>query len=468
MTAVTDRTSAAPSLRRTLEASWLRIGMVLAIAGVVGAAAWSAASERDAAIAELSNEQTVIATVVGIDFENRLSVYLADPRTDKRDEVAFTDDVILELLAGVHRLEDQGEVMVLVARPGDHGFLTTDRRVISSRHLRDALDARERAIVIPRDEAVTYGLPRRRAVAGLARVGTHERGPWGVVVLASANRVRLRELHEQWRLGLTAGVVTVLVLALGGAAQRRERRRLELEREIAISGLEREREAALAKADKMAALAALSTGIAHELGTPLSIIVERLDQLESRLAGDERAIALLKIVAEQAERIQRIARASLALARGDSPFLVETEPPLLARRAADLVRHRFSKAGVSLECSIEEGLPRIACEPSLFEQALVNLLLNACEASPKSGRVVLNVRAAPGEVHFIVDDEGEGIPKDALEKATEPFFSTKRKQGGSGLGLTIAREIVAHHAGTLLLAQRPEGIGTRAAIALKT
>ena len=78
----------------------------------------------------------------------------------------------------------------------------------------------------------------------------------------------------------------------------------------------------------------------------------------------------------------------------------------------------------------------------------------------------LHVSSTERQVLFVVDDEGEGISDDVAKRATEPFFSTKRDQGGSGLGLTIAREIVSHHAGTLSLARRADSNGTRATIAV--
>jgi signal transduction histidine kinase len=302
------------------------------------------------------------------------------------------------------------------------------------------------------------------AVGGLARVAPPGHGPWGVVVLASAERMRNREQHEAWRLGLTIVVVTALVAAFGALVQRRQRRELELQRQVAVSSLQREREALLAKADKMAALAALSTGIAHELGTPLGVIVGRVEQTLDRAGDDDRLTAPLGIVIEQVGRIQAIVRGCLALARGDSPQLVQSSPGSIAKHAIELVRHRFNDSNVALTWDVDAELPEIACEPSLFEQALVNVLLNACQATPAGGAVRLHVSSDRGRVLFVVDDDGVGIADDVAQRATEPFFSTKRDEGGSGLGLTIAREIVNHHAGTLTLARRASGRGTRAVI----
>ncbi len=439
------------------------IAMLVALGAVLGLAVWSATNERDAAFVDFEHEQAVLATAVGADFEHRL---LQHAGSKSVLDHAIVDEVVLELLGGARRLEDRGELMVLVTRPGQQGFLTTDRRIIPSSRLRAALDGAAATVVIPRDEAVGFGLPHRRAVAGLARVASRGEGPWGIVVLASADRLRSREQHEAWRLGVTVLAVAAVVTAFGAFARRRQRHELDLERRLATQALERERDALLARADKMAALAALSTGIAHEVGTPLGVIMGRVDGVLARGTADERTAQALRIVLEQVERIQRIVRGCLGLARGERPELVPTSPKTLAERAAALVRHRFDKVEVQLTTAVPADIPDVACEPQLLEQALVNVLLNACQASQRGDTVSLAVDARDDAVFFVVEDEGAGIPDDVAARATEPFFSTKRDQGGSGLGLTIAREIVSHHAGTLTLERRSGARGTRATIRL--
>lgn len=438
--------------------------MVLTIAAVFGVASSWMSRERKDMLDEFSYEQAVLAQAVAIDFEQRLAAKLAE--NDGRTDAVMFDEAVRSLLAGAHRLEHAHELMVLVSRPGQGGFLTTDRRLIPSSRVHAALERGDATVQVPRDEAATFGLPRRLAIAGLARVGSTNETSWGVVVLASAQRIRDRERHGWWRLGATTFIVTAVVAAFGAIAQRRQRTELELQRQIAISSLEREREALLAKADKMAALAALGTGIAHEVGTPLGVIVGRVDQVMPRVEKDERAKTALGIVLEQVARIQAIVRGCLALARGDAPHLDKAPPTVLAERAAALVAHRFDHAEVILDVETAEGLPLVACEPSLFEQALVNVLLNACHATARGGRVVLRVEESDDKVVFVVDDEGEGISDEVAKRATEPFFSTRRDEGGSGLGLTIAREIVSHHQGTFSLAKRVGTRGTRATIAL--
>lgn len=473
--------------------AWL--ASVLAVLCVLAAAAWAAHEERTAALAEFSHEQALLARAIGIAFEERLRRHLVDTDTAEADAPKLLDDVILRMLGGARGLEQSGELQLLVAHPGRPGFLTTDGRVIVSPALRAALNEGRVSAELPREEAIRFGLPERRAMAGISRVYVgsettpprapgpdHTSTPWGLVVLASARPLRLREEHERLRLAVTVVVVWSIVSVFAWSVQRRQKRELELLHEVEVGRVEREHDAALAKADKMATLAALSTGIAHEVGTPLGVIMGRVDQVVARLTAEdcarapepprhERSLAGLAIVLEQVDRIQHIVRGSLALARGDAPTLARSQALPRLLRAAELVRHRFESANVSLAMELpgdDADAWAIACDTKLFEQALVNLLLNACQASAPGQQVIASVSRATGDAHvsFVIIDRGAGISASALDHATEPFFSTKRHQGGSGLGLTIVREIVHHHGGTFAITRRDDGPGTRATITL--
>jgi signal transduction histidine kinase len=172
----------------------------------------------------------------------------------------------------------------------------------------------------------------------------------------------------------------------------------------------------------------------------------------------------VEAIAEQAARISRIVRAFLGLARGAAPALEHVQPKILADVARELVEHRFAKASVTLAVHVDDALPDVACDPKLFEQVLVNLLLNACDACKAGGHVDLAIRAEGGKVTFEVTDDGVGIAADTAAKAVEPFFTTKDVDQGTGLGLAIANEIVKHHRGTLRLAPRAGRAGTTATV----
>jgi signal transduction histidine kinase len=112
---------------------------------------------------------------------------------------------------------------------------------------------------------------------------------------------------------------------------------------------------------------------------------------------------------------------------------------------------------------VAADLPNVRCEPLLFKHALVNLLLNACDASPPGATVRAEVLAGEGELVFVVSDDGEGITPAAAAHAVEPFFTTKPAGQGTGLGLAIAREIASTHRGSLAVAPKSPR-GTRASI----
>lgn len=421
---------------------WLVLGL---LALVVIAAFWSAISERRAALDDLRREHQVLARAIAADFEHQL--------VRRGNGVApLVDRDIAALLDGARRIERPAQLLVLVARPAQEGFLTSDERMIPSTRLHRAFLDGEESLELPRDEAVSFGLPRRLAVAGLSRVVDGSGQTWGIAVLATAERVRDRERHELWRLAITVALITALTALFAVFVQRRLR-----------ADQERERELLLHRADKMASLAAIGTGIAHELGTPLSVIVGRAESARSR-STDERVTKSLTVVLEQSARIEAIVKGCLALVRGEAPPLSPRLAGSVAEDAVALVSHRFEQSGVRLVASAPPELPAIACEPSLFAQVLVNLLLNACHATPRGGQVTLTVRAEGGSVHFVVEDEGEGIDAQVAARAAEPFFSTRREEGGSGLGLSIAREIVSHHQGTLTLERRTDTHGTRATV----
>jgi two-component system, NtrC family, sensor kinase len=135
----------------------------------------------------------------------------------------------------------------------------------------------------------------------------------------------------------------------------------------------------------------------------------------------------------------------------------------IAERAVALVEHRFKAAGIRLALDLVGNAPSLRGDARLLENALVNLLLNACDASARDAGVRLGVEAKDHRVRFSVDDDGSGIQPEHVQKVLEPFFTTKANGEGTGLGLAIANEIVKSHLGTISLTPRfPRG--TRAVV----
>lgn len=433
--------------------------MAFAIGAVAALAYWDSRREAESALSDFAAEQATLARGIA-------SAVAARARAAARASPVLPSSA--ELLADVRSVERPSDLRLLLSRPGQAGLSTSDGRILRASAVERGLSDGIEWVRIERDAAPSFGLPKRTAVAGLATFQGPE-GRWGLVVAATALRERDRESRAVWRSVAAVLLASGLVLVFGGLAMRKQRKELELARELDVNELEREREEQLVQIDKLATMAALATGVAHEVSTPLGVIVGRAEQLIPKVAGDERASRSVQAIIEQGSRISHVVRGFLDLCRGETPSLERVSPGAVARAAGELVEHRFEKAGVELALEVGEGAPEVACDPRLLEQAVINLLLNACDACEKGGKVELSVGGDPERVRFVVTDDGCGITEEAATRATEPFFTTKPE--GTGLGLAIATEIVKHYGGHLSLSPRGEETGglrrgTRASIEL--
>jgi len=359
----------------------------------------------------------------------------------------------------------ESQILVLVSPPADTSLRTMDGRILQSPPLKAAIDRKASTLRLTRDEAVQLGLAARTSMAGIASVDAGDRGRWSVVTVASAARERDREKRAVWRLVLGVLVASGLVVAFGGAALRKQRQELELQRELAVAEAQQERNEELLRAERVATMGTFALGVAHEVSTPLGVIVGRAEQLLGRAEGDERVARNAHAILNQADRIQHIVRRFLDMARGRPPSMEQADPAQIVRAAAAAVEHRFARAHVTLVTDIPPTMPLVQCDRDLLEHAFVNLLLNASEACQAGGRVSLTARSEAGQVGFAVIDDGPGISPEAAARAAEPFFTTKAEGVGTGLGLAIAAEIVKSHRGELTIGPNlGQSRGTRALI----
>ena len=429
----------------------LAIAMVLVVCAIAGLAYVDAARESTAALEDFAEEQATLAHALGAALRLRAT---GSSQMTERD-----------LLAGLRSVERPHALVILVGRPGARGLQATDGRQLVSDRLADALARQDSVVRIPRNESAALGLPPRTSLAGLARVDGVPGGPWQIVAVASAERERDREVWARRRLMLSVLTAAGLVLVFGGLAMRKQRKELVLERELAIAGLQQSRDERLERASKAAAMGTLAMGVAHEISTPLGVIAARAEQMRPRVVADERLSAGVNAILSQTDRINQVIRGLLGLARGEAPASERIDPRAVIENAVALVEHRFAKAGVGLRQEIDGELPAVVGDPRLLEHAVVNLLLNACDACRAGGDVLIRGRRDDAEIEILVEDSGAGISPSDVGRALEPFFTTKAREGGTGLGLAIAREIVANHRGRLVFT-RGEPHGTRAAIRL--
>jgi two-component system NtrC family sensor kinase len=493
------RPQSTPPIKR---ATSLVVWMLAAIAVVTGLAWWDEQREAEDALHDLESEQSTLAWAVAGTLRGHLTslereavlvgehgpgelgeryspvlVRRGDaPRAVSPDplrlllSVPIADGRIVD--AGVRpadlidrdqRLARPGELMLLLAPPNETSLHSVNGGVVTSPALHDALDRGASTLRLSRPEAAAIGLPARTSMAGLAWVDAGDLGHWGVVAVASAARERDREKRAMWRLVLGVLLASGLVLAFGGVALRRQRQQLELQREMAVAEAQHARDEDLLEAERVATMGTFAMGIAHEVATPLGVIVGRAEQLLAKVRDDERAARGAQTILTQADRIQHIIRRFLDMARGGPPSLERVNPSNIVRAALDAVEHRFAKARVTVAADIPSTMPAIQCDGDLLEQAIVNLLLNACEACDEGGHVEITARSDGERIAFVVTDDGSGISPENVKRATEPFFTTKPRGAGTGLGLAIATEIVKSHRGELTIAPNSDK-GTRALI----
>lgn len=246
-----------------------------------------------------------------------------------------------------------------------------------------------------------------------------------------------------------------------------------------------EAQAELLRAEKLASIGRLATGIAHEIGNPLSAVGTYVEVLRRR-GGDPELLAAIE---RETDRIDRIVRSLLAYARPQDDAVAHVDPSSAVRSAVDLLRHQGALQRVELHVDVPERLPPVQGTVHGLEQALVNLLLNAVDAAA-GGRVAVGARAqalraddreerrrsdpdagavarrrawtrptrpeiadgTPGVLVWVADS-GPGIPEADRDVVFDPFYTTKEPGLGTGLGLAIVQGTV-HELGGLVWVER--------------
>lgn len=234
------------------------------------------------------------------------------------------------------------------------------------------------------------------------------------------------------------------------------RRRLLAESERTLD-LERQ----LRHSEILSVAGRLATGLAHEVGTPLNIVSGRAEFLLRTLPADDRRREELEVMIAQIDRISGIIRSLLDMVRPAKPEMQPTALAGVMERLLPLLRHGARRRGVHLEAAVPPDLPPAMADANQLQQVVINLVMNAIEATPIGGRVEVTARRRSlgdrAGVEVAVADTGPGIPAEIRSKVFEPFFSTKPRGQGTGLGLPICRDIVREHGGDIRLESRVEG-----------
>lgn len=225
----------------------------------------------------------------------------------------------------------------------------------------------------------------------------------------------------------------------------------------------------LVHAERLATIGKMAAHITHEIRNPLSSIglnVELLEEEVAAASASGEAPQLLSAIKQEVERLSRISEQYLSVARRPRPRLMPERAGDLVRELVAFVRPELDRAGVSIQVRCEGDTDdEIPLDESQIRQALLNLIRNAREATPKGGHIDIFVERPPSSntVTLRVEDTGIGIPEEARASIFDPFFTTKQR--GTGLGLAVTRDIIEAHGGSIACEPRPQG-GTRFTISL--
>jgi two-component system, NtrC family, sensor kinase len=223
------------------------------------------------------------------------------------------------------------------------------------------------------------------------------------------------------------------------------------------------------RSDRLSALGTLAAGIAHEVRNPLVSIQTFFQLAPDRLHDEEFFTTFLSMTANEVKRISDLISELLSFARSPSPSLGRVDLNELLDRVATLLEPEARKHKLTITRAFDPSAPLIHADGDQIKQVVINLLLNAIQATQPGGTVCVTSRSiAHGAVDLAqieIRDTGIGIPKDQLDSIFNPFFTTKDK--GTGLGLAIANQIISEHGGSVSVDSKP-GKGTTFTVNLPT
>ncbi len=230
----------------------------------------------------------------------------------------------------------------------------------------------------------------------------------------------------------------------------------------------------LIQSEKLAALGRFSSGIAHEIKNPLGIILGGSEFLEMKLPKvDSEVKTAINKIKESTFRANTIVQDLLKFSRPSALKTERINPKDLIRETLSLFKYRTPLINIKIQTHFAKEKMYLEVDKNQMQQVFFNLLMNAIEAMPKGGAIMIKTyKMAPSESSLAdklcvieVADTGEGIPKKNLERIFEPFFTTKRERKGTGLGLSMTKMIVNNHKGDLAI-ESISGKGTTAQIVL--
>ena len=217
--------------------------------------------------------------------------------------------------------------------------------------------------------------------------------------------------------------------------------------------------------EKLASIGRLSAGVAHEINNPLTTILTTAMLILEDADPEDPTHRDLQLITDETLRCRKIVSSLLDFARQSKPVKRPNDINALVSECVVLTRKQAAFNDVALEKRLMNRLPLASVDKDQVLQSLINITLNAIEASDPGGEVTLETRfdAEAESIQISIIDTGEGISSENMDKVFDPFFTTK--EVGTGLGLAVTHGIIQQHGGTLDLESEP-GVGTTVTIRL--
>ncbi|MFB3779017.1 MAG: sensor histidine kinase [Bryobacteraceae bacterium] len=254
-------------------------------------------------------------------------------------------------------------------------------------------------------------------------------------------------------------VVFCLAGILTGVLADRDRKQREMlrRRSEELSAVYRELQEnfeRMKRAERLYAVGQLSAGLAHEIRNPLASIAGAAGLLRRDRVSEQRQKECLDIITRECERLGRLLTSFLDFARPRPPRFQSTDLNEVIDGVITLSSHAAGTGRIALRKEAAPELPPIECDPEQLRQVLLNLTINAIQAMPEGGEIVVSARLDQDRVLLQVRDQGHGVDPDNMEKIFDPFFTTK--ETGTGLGLSVAHQTAEQLRGVLTAEPNPD------------
>ena len=203
----------------------------------------------------------------------------------------------------------------------------------------------------------------------------------------------------------------------------------------------------LIRSEKLAAIGAMSSYVAHEIRNPLVTIGGFAKTLSRFTFTDSKIKVNIDIIIEEVKRLEKILNNITDFGKPSKPEKIDTQICEVMENTCMLMENYFQEKHITLQKRYETGIPEVPVDPTQIKQVFLNILMNAVEAMPDGGKLDVNIESVNESIKIYIIDAGKGMQHGVLQNIYDPFFTTK--PSGTGVGLSVSLKIIEDHGGTI-------------------